>query len=312
MTSRKTGSAALSSRIEQLRLRDLLLLQHIDSHGSLRKVAEVLHVTQPAVTQALQGLEQAFGAALVERGARGVTLTVAGRSALARLRVAHREIGAARDAALEPLRPRLRLGTSPMAALDIAPQALARLRRALPDAHVVLTQTSVPRLWVALAEGEVDAIASSRPVLGPGERPPPGVVVEGVGTERMVVAAAQKHPLASSQPSLSQLAEQKWVLPPVGSQAVAMLDEWFSRAGLPPPQVSITSDSFATNLRLAADGDLLTVAPETAVRNHMKALALRVIASPWPHLPGELVFAYRSSSLDNPVFATLRGCFVSP
>jgi DNA-binding transcriptional LysR family regulator len=138
------------------------------------------------------------------------------------------------------------------------------------------------------------------------------VVVEGVGTERMVVAAARTHPIASAQPTPAQLAQHQWVLPPVGSQAVAMLDEWFSRAGLPAPQVSITSDSFATNLRLASGGDLLTVAPETAVRNHAEALGLRVIASPWPHLPGELVFAYRTSSLDNPAFATLRGCFMSP
>jgi DNA-binding transcriptional LysR family regulator len=137
-------------------------------------------------------------------------------------------------------------------------------------------------------------------------------MVDGVGTERMVVAAAHNHPLASAQPTVPQLAQHRWVLPPVGSQAVAMLDDWFSRAGLPPPQVSITSDSFATNLRLAAEGDLLTVAPETAVRNHAGALDLRVIATPWPHLPGELVFAYRTSSLDNPAFATLRRCFVSP
>ncbi|MBL0729954.1 LysR family transcriptional regulator [Piscinibacter sp. HJYY11] len=302
----------MTARIEQLRLRDLLLLEHIAEHGSLRKVAEALHVTQPAVTQALQGLEQAFGVELVERGRRGVSLTPAGNAALARLRVARREVSAALDAALTPQRPRLRLGSSPMAALDIVPQALAELRRALPEAHVVLTQTSVLRLWAALGDGELDAIASSRPVLGPGERPPPGVVVEGIGTERMVVAASRKHPLASMHPTVLQLAQHRWVLPPVGSQAVAMLDEWFSRAGLPPPRISITSDSFATNLRLASAGDLLTVAPETAVRNHAVALDLRVIATPWPHLPGELVFAYRTSSLDNPVFATLRGCFVSP
>jgi DNA-binding transcriptional LysR family regulator len=303
---------ALTARIEQLRLRDLWLLEHIAQHGSLRKVAESLHVTQPAVTQALQGLEQAFGVTLVDRGRRGVSLTAAGEAALARLRVARREVIAARDAASAPQRPRLRLGSSPMAALDIVPQALSKLRQVLPGAHVVLTQTSVPRLWAALGDGELDAIASSRPVLGPGERPPPGVVVEGVGTERMVVAAAHTHPLASTQPTPAQLAQHQWVLPPVGSQAVAMLDEWFSRAGLPAPQVSITSDSFATNLRLASGGDLLTVAPETAVRNHAEALGLRVIASPWPHLPGELVFAYRTSSLDNPAFATLRGCFMSP
>ena len=307
-----TATTQMTARVEQLRLRDLLLLEHIAQHGSLRKVAEALHVTQPAVTQALQGLEQAFGVALVDRGRRGVTLTGAGDAALARLRVARREVNAAREAALAPQRPVLRLGSSPMAALDVMPRALAHLRRSAPEVRVVLTETSVPRLWAALAEGELDAIASRRPNLGPGERLAEGLSFDAVGTERVVVAASSEHPLAKRKATIEQLAAQRWVLPPPGSLAVVMLDAWFSAAGLPPPQVDITSDSFLTNLRLAADGDLLTVAPETAVRNHAGALNLRVIASPWPHLPGELVFAYRASSLDNPVFATLRRCFVSP
>ena len=304
-------SSSLSPRIEQLRLRDLLLLEHIETEGSLRKVAEALHVTQPAVTQALQGLERAFDVALVERGRRGVLLTAAGRAALARLRTARCEVTAACEAAQAPQRPLLRLGSSPMAALEVMPKALTRLRRALPEGQVILTETSVPRLWAALAEGELDAIASRLPNLGPGERLPEGVAHDAVGSERVVVVAAQSHPMARRRPSVEQLALQAWVLPPPGSLAVVMLDEWFSKAGLAPPQVSVTSDSFLTNLRLAAGGELLTVAPETAVRSQAAALKLRVIASPWPHRPGELVFAYRASSLVNPLFATLRACFVS-
>ena len=60
----------LDARFAQLRLRDLMLLEHLAELGSLRAAAERLHVSQPAVTQALQGLEAAFGTALVERGRR--------------------------------------------------------------------------------------------------------------------------------------------------------------------------------------------------------------------------------------------------
>lgn len=304
-------STALSPRVEQLRLRDLMLLEHIDTQGSLRKVADTLHVTQPAVTQALQGLERAFGVALVERERRGVLLTAAGRAALARLRTARAEVTAACEAALAPQRPVLRIGSSPMAALDVVPRALTRLRHALPETHIMLTETSVPRLWAALAEGELDAIASRIPGLGPGDRLPEGVAHDAVGNERVVVVGASSHPMARGRPSLEQLAQQAWVLPPPGSLAVLMLDEWFSKGGVAPPQVQVTSDSFLTNLRLAAAGEMLTVAPETAVRSHAAALKLRVIASPWAHKPGELVFAYRAASLVNPQIATLRACFVS-
>ncbi|MBC7954963.1 MAG: hypothetical protein H7Y33_03710, partial [Cytophagales bacterium] len=113
------------------------------------------------------------------------------------------------------------------------------------------------------------------------------------------------------RPDMALLAAQAWALPPPGSLAVVMLNEWFAKAGLTGPLACVTSDSFLTNLRLAASGEVLTVAPETAVRSNAAALKLRVIASPWPHRPGELVFAYRSSSLVNPLFATLKACFVS-
>lgn len=301
----------LSPRLEQLRLRDLLLLEHIEAHGSLRKVSEVLHVTQPAITQALQGLERAFGVALVVRERRGVALTPAGCAALARLRTARCEVSAACEAALAPQRTVLRLGSSPMAALDVLPKALTRLRKAKPEVHVVLTEASVPRLWAALADGELDAIVSRRPLRGQGERLPEGLTHQAVGSERLVVAAAQSHPLARRRPGVAQLSEHWWVLPTPSSLAVVMLDEWFSQAGAPAPKVAVTSDSFLTNLCLAASGGLLTIAPEAAVRSHAVALKLKVIASPWPHKPGELVFAFRSSSLVNPLFATLSGCFVS-
>jgi DNA-binding transcriptional LysR family regulator len=194
---------SLSARVEQLRLRDLLLLEHIATQGSLRKVSEALHVTQPAITQALQGLERAFGVALVDRERRGVQLTAAGRAALARLRSARSEITAACEAAQAPERPLLRIGSSPMAALDVLPRALTRLRKAVPAAQVVLPETSVPRLWTALAEGQLDAIAARQPSLAQGERLPEGVAFDVVGSERMVIVAAQSHPLARVAPACS-------------------------------------------------------------------------------------------------------------
>ncbi len=300
---------AISTRVDQLRLRDLVLLEHIATEGSLRKVAEMLHVTQPAVTQALQGLERAFGVALVERGRRGVTLSTSGIAALARLRAARQEVAAACEAAQSPTRPLLRIGSSPMAALDVTPRALARLRRAVPEVQIVLTETSVPRLWAALLNGDLDAIAARRPSLAPGDRLPPGLATDAVGSERMVLAGSRSHPLAKRQPRVEQLAEQHWVLPPPGSLAVVILDEWFAKAGLPAPKVSVTSDAFLTNLRLTAEGELLTVAPETAVLNHAAALKLKIIASPWPHRAGDLVFSCRETSLSNPLVKMLRKCF---
>jgi DNA-binding transcriptional LysR family regulator len=295
------------SRIGQLRLRDLLLLEQIDAHGTLRKVAELMHVTQPAVTQALQGLERAFGVELVERGRRGVRLTEAGHAAATHLRAAGAELLAAREAALAPEAPMVRLGTSPLASLDALPKGIAKLHKAEPAMRVVITEGSVPQLWAALADGSLDAILTRFP--GRGEGSLRAVHYHVVGSERLVLAAPRAHAVARRTPDIAMLARHPWVMPPPGSLATTMFEEWFAQEGMQPPDVAITSTSFHSNLALASACGMLTLAPETSARANATALRMKIIATPWEHKRGDIVFACRASSLAQPVMQAVRQSF---
>ncbi len=303
------------ARIEQLRLRDLLLLDQLEQTGSLRATAEHLHVTQPAVTQALQVLERAFGVALVQRGQRGqrgVSLTAAGHAALARLRVARQELLAAHAAALAPQITTLRVAALPVAMFNVLPQALARLRVAMPGVHVELTESTVSGVWQALADGLVDALVCRLPSPGEHRALPAGVVYRTVseGGAPLVFVAGQAHRLASRRPaSLALLASQAWVLPPPGAFTRVVFDQMFVRAGLKPPVAAISSFSFYSNLQLAAAGDLLTVAPEPAVRMFARALKLQIIPADWGAQDSGIVLAFRESSLGNPAVAALQDSF---
>jgi LysR family glycine cleavage system transcriptional activator len=62
-------------------------------HLSFRAAAEALNVTQSAVAQQVRGLEQALGARLFERQARGLALTAAGEALLQPVEQAFRLIG---------------------------------------------------------------------------------------------------------------------------------------------------------------------------------------------------------------------------
>lgn len=301
-----------AARIGQLRLRDLLLLDLIDTHRSLRRVAEVLHLTQPAVTQALQGLEQAFGVRLVERERRGVHLAPAGRAALLHLRAAGQEVRAALEQAVTPQRPQLRLGCSPMSALDAVPRALARWRAEWPAALVTLHEQSVPELWSRLHDGQLDAIVSRLPGPGPDQPSLQGLEVEAVGSEPLVLVAARTHPLARRRPTLEALAAHAWVLPPRGSLARRMFDEWFLHVPPPAPLVCIESTSFNTNLRLAASCGLLTLAPASVARSEGQALGLKVLGTPWEERRGDIVLAYRRSRGEDPLLESLRRCMTAP
>ncbi len=69
-------------KIEQLRflaVDDLLILMHLaNDQLSVTAVAEKLSLTQPAVTQRIRKMEEAFDQKLIERKGRGIQLTAFG------------------------------------------------------------------------------------------------------------------------------------------------------------------------------------------------------------------------------------------
>ncbi len=69
-----------TDQLRFLSIDDLLILMHLSQEGmSVTDVAKRLKLTQPAVTQRLRKMEDAFGQKIIERKGRGVQLTTFGR-----------------------------------------------------------------------------------------------------------------------------------------------------------------------------------------------------------------------------------------
>ena len=305
----------LPGRIAHLRLRDLALVELVDELGSLTAVANRLRVTQSAVTQALQSLEDAFGRPLVargRRGQRGVRLTPAGVAALRHLRVARHEVRAAFVAAGEPGPLELRIGALPLALVKPLPEALTRLRERLPGVHVHLAEDTVPNLWRQMEAGEFDAIVCRLPALSERQRLPEGVAHRTVGYESLVLVCGRRHPLARRRrPTLESLREHAWVLPPEGSYTRLAIEQLFLRAGLRAPTPAITSMSFHANLRLVAEGGLLAVAPRAAARAMREVLGL-VLFPLERERDNPVTLVWREASLGNPALVAFLAAFEPP
>ncbi len=305
--------AALPARFAQLRLRDLMLLEHLDEVGSLTEAASRMHVTQSAITQALQSLEAAFGGPLVargRRGQRGVRLTPAGIAALVHLRVARHELEAALTAAAAPGTLELAIGALPLALVQPLPDALARLRRRLPHVHVRLAEDTVPNLWRRMDAGEFDAIVCRLPALSEQPRLPAGVAHRAVGRESLVLVCGRGHPVARRRkPTLALLRQYDWVLPPEGSYTRLSVEQLFLRAGLRGPRVAVTSMSFHTNLRLVAEGSLLAVAPRSPALAMRDALGLTLFPLDWGREDPAITLIWREARLANPALVALLDCF---
>lgn len=79
------ANAISENRISRrLRFRDLQVFFSVVQCGSMAKAASELGVTQPAVSEVVAGLEQAFGVRLFDRSPRGVEPTIYGRALLKR------------------------------------------------------------------------------------------------------------------------------------------------------------------------------------------------------------------------------------
>lgn len=308
--------AGLPSRVAQLRLRDLLLLEHVHELGSLTEAAARLHVTQSAITQALQTLEAAFGRPLVargRRGQRGVQLLPAGIAALMHLRVARHEVEAALAAVADPGVLELRIGALALTLVRPLPQALERLRQRVPNVRVHLTEDTVPNLWAQLESGSFDAIVCRLPMPGDRQRMPPGVAQRTVGQESLVLVCGRKHPLARRRkPTLAELAAHDWVLPPEGSYTRIAIEQLFLRAGLGSPRGAVISMDFNANLRLAAEGTLLAVTPRAAAAAMRAALRLALFPVDWGPEDTAVTLFWREASLGNPALVGLLECFPVP
>jgi DNA-binding transcriptional LysR family regulator len=119
--------------------------------------ARVLHLSQPAVSQQVQKLEDAYGQALLTRSARGVTPTPAGETLLAYARRVDEVLEEA-HAALARGIPRggeLRLAASTTLASYVVPRLFARFRAREPAAGLRLVVANTAGVLELVRGGEV-------------------------------------------------------------------------------------------------------------------------------------------------------------
>ncbi|UCM29546.1 LysR family transcriptional regulator [Pseudomonas sp. PS1(2021)] len=200
-----------------LKARHLRLLVAIDTYRNLTQVAEVTHVTVPAVSKSLAELERGLGLALFTRTTRGLIPTPYGdclirhsKTMLAVLHQARDELKALRTGA----EGKVHIGMLPASASVLLPQALSFLKQRSPGTNVTIiegtTETLLPELW----QGRLDLVV--------GRLPPPDSLgsfeEQELLEEPVVLMTGKHHPLANRKTlSWSDLAPYPWILPPPGS-----------------------------------------------------------------------------------------------
>lgn len=145
-------------------LRQLQCLVAVAETRHFGRAAQRCHITQPALSAQIRGLEEALGVMLVERSRHHVLMTPVGQALATRALGILRDVADFEDAARQsatPFNGILRLGVLPTLGSYLLPHILPALRRTYGDLKLYLREEPAGRLQADLARGDVDAMLIS-------------------------------------------------------------------------------------------------------------------------------------------------------
>lgn len=253
------------SLIRRLRLRDLRTLANVVSAGTMRKAAQDLHTSLPAVSRAIADLEAAVGAKLVTRHTNGVVPTASGEALVRRARVLFDELDAGlRELAqlADPESGNVRLG------------CMETLHMGLVGACVEQLASSFPRMKILLELGQapdlVDYFLGQRLVDFVVARPlnrvlPASMEGETLFHDRLLIVSGRQGSFARKRRlALGDLADAHWIVGRNELEPGSPLINALHAAQMDVPSKVIRSGSLHTRFRLLQSrGDFVTLVPDS-------------------------------------------------
>ena len=210
--------------------RQLEALLNVARHESVSRAAEVLHLTQPAVSQQIRMLEEAAGTPLTRKMGRGIQLTAAGEVMLEFAERILRLWDEAVDevAALKGvISGTLRVGAVTTAE-HLLPPMLVQFTKARPDVRIKLQVGNRSEIVNMLAKHEIDLA-----IMG---TPPRELRTNAARFARhpMAFIASPSHPLMKKKRvSLSDIMEANLLVRERNSGTRNAIEKLFKDAGYP-------------------------------------------------------------------------------
>jgi DNA-binding transcriptional LysR family regulator len=264
-------------RIEQLRY-----LAAVTRHGSLRRAGEQLHVSQPALSEAVRKLEQELGVTLLDRHRSGARISPAGQELLQPILDVLDAVDRLHAAAGNQLTTRrvLRIGTVNAGTASLvlpAVRAFSAGRRAAADGGAVVEVRNLQQdeIHVSLSEGTLDLGLVN---LLDGDDVPPDLEATPLlaGSPAAVLPAG--HPLtAGADVSVDDLRAERFVAMRSGYLMHRFAHRFFG-ADLPARWHS--TDGAEMGKMMVAEGIGLTLLPDYSVHGDPLERAGLIVTRP--------------------------------
>jgi LysR family transcriptional regulator, regulator of abg operon len=258
----------------------LIDLLAIAEHGSYTHAAVARGVSQPALSNSVALLERAIGVRVLERNRRGAELTDFGRLLTSHAAALHSVlVRASEEVELKKLgmEGSLAIGASPVACVDIVPDAISRLKKTTPNIAIRIDERPDDELIKALRFGEIDFMIGPTGLTAD----PPDIQREVLLEDGFQIIMRRKHRLARCKSmALSELRGVHWVMPNAQSTIWRQIEALFAAENEPWPVNCITTNSITALKSLVMRGDFVSIASGKLLKperdaGHLVCIALR-------------------------------------
>ncbi|MEC3918454.1 LysR family transcriptional regulator [Nocardia sp. CDC160] len=141
-----------------MRIEQLEYVQAVTRFGSLRRAAEELHLSQPALSETLRNLERELGVELLDRRRSGARISGQGRELLPHIAQVLEAVDRLKKAADDQHRVSrmVRVGTVNAATAALVLPTIREFRGAYPETQVEVVEAQQAEIHRALREGSFD------------------------------------------------------------------------------------------------------------------------------------------------------------
>jgi len=245
----------------------LVFLKHVDillalaDFKSVSHAAQVLGMTQSAVTKALRRAEADLGQRLFVRHSKGVTPTAAGQIGLeyARLIQSHSVETLNRIDGLQNFPGILSVGAGASFLDSILPSVIAKVVNTYPSITIRLRNESVANLVAQVRNAELDLAFISEPA---GISSMRDLRWTPLVDDEMDIVARREHTLSQGKSvGMDDLKGFGWVLGNDIDPQRRYLESAFRAKGMARPKVTVEALSRTVAVQIVRNSDLLTLVP---------------------------------------------------
>jgi DNA-binding transcriptional LysR family regulator len=254
----------------RLRFHDLQVFFAVVQCGSMAKAAAELGVTQPAVSEVIAGLEDAFGIRLFDRSPQGAEPTIYGRALLKRGIAAFDELKQGiRDIEFlsDPSKGEVRIGCSDAITGTVLAPVVQQLCRDYPDISITIEPVTSTLELPELHSRKMDFVVTR--LSKPHADDPFGdaLNVEVLFDDEVVIAAGANSRWGRRRKiAFADLLDAAWVGTSRQALTTTLVARAFQANNLPVPKLRVMTYSVQLRAHLLATGDFLTALPRSMLR----------------------------------------------